>query len=127
MNPIQLFELASSQAKWLSVRQSVVAGNIANANTPGYVAKEVEPFETVLAAQGNNRMAATHPGHIREGDIRNSVRNTEVRDGVAISPSGNSVGLAEELIKSGEVKRNFEMNAGLVRSFHRMMLLTVRK
>jgi flagellar basal-body rod protein FlgB len=36
MQPIQLFELTSKQAHWLTVRQSVVAGNIANVNTPGY-------------------------------------------------------------------------------------------
>ena len=42
MNPIQLFELASRQAEWLSVRQQVVATNIANANTPGYSRQSVE-------------------------------------------------------------------------------------
>ncbi|MGX1258429.1 flagellar basal body rod protein FlgB [Sinorhizobium fredii] len=41
MDPIQLFELASRQAQWLTVRQNVVAGNIANANTPHYRAKDV--------------------------------------------------------------------------------------
>ena len=34
MQPIQLFDLASRQAEWLTIRQQVVAGNIANANTP---------------------------------------------------------------------------------------------
>ena len=32
MQPIQLFEVASKQAEWLSVRQKVVATNIANAS-----------------------------------------------------------------------------------------------
>jgi flagellar basal-body rod protein FlgB len=48
MQPIQLFELTSKQSHWLTVRQSVVAGNIANANTPGYATREVAAFEAVI-------------------------------------------------------------------------------
>ena len=44
MGPVQLFELASQQAHWLSARQVAVAENIANANTPGYKAADVPPF-----------------------------------------------------------------------------------
>ncbi|WP_099863963.1 flagellar basal body rod protein FlgB [Pararhizobium haloflavum] len=126
MDPIQLFDLASRQAHWLSVRQTVVAGNVANANTPGYAAKDVEPFEKVLATTGN-RMAATHPAHFVEDSMRNSVRSERVEDGVDLQVSGNSVTVADELIKSGEIRRQFEMNTGLVRSFHRMMLMTVQR
>ena len=48
MQPIQLFDLASRQAEWLTIRQQVVAGNIANANTPKFRAKDVTPFDAVL-------------------------------------------------------------------------------
>ncbi len=48
MQPIQLFDLASRQAEWLTIRQEVVAGNIANANTPKYRAKDITPFQAVL-------------------------------------------------------------------------------
>ena len=51
MQPIELFRLASKQAHWLSVRQDVVAGNVANVNTPGYRAMDVEPFSDVLDKQ----------------------------------------------------------------------------
>jgi flagellar basal-body rod protein FlgB len=30
-------------------------------------------------------------------------------------------------MKTGEVKRDYELNTGLVKAFHRMMLMTVRK
>ncbi len=45
MNRFQLFELASRQAQWLTVRQNVVAGNIANANTRTTGRKTSSPFE----------------------------------------------------------------------------------
>lgn len=30
-------------------------------------------------------------------------------------------------MKTGAIKRDYELNAGLVKSFHRMILMTVRK
>lgn len=126
MQPIQFFELASRQAEWLSVRQSVVAGNIANANTPGYKAKDVTPFQSVLENTGI-RMAATNPAHLTEASLSSEITEVEPNENVGEQISGNSVGLAEELMKQGQVKREFELNAGLVKSFHRMMLMTVRK
>ena len=125
MQPIQLFELTSKQAHWLTVRQTVVAGNIANANTPGYATREVAAFEAVLKETGT-RMAATHPGHIREDPMRGAVSSRDSRD-VEVQPSGNSVNLPDELSKTGEIKRMYELNTGMVKAFHRMMLLTLRR
>ena len=36
MSEIQLMNLAVQKADWLSVRQSILAQNVANANTPSY-------------------------------------------------------------------------------------------
>jgi flagellar basal-body rod protein FlgB len=127
MQPIQLFELASKQSHWLTVRQTVVAGNIANANTPGYGTRDVAAFEAVLdQTQPQARMAATHPGHIQEDPMRGSIRSESFGD-VDVQPSGNSVNLPEEMSKTGEIKRMYELNTGMVTAFHRMMLLTVRR
>ena len=41
VGPLFLFELASSQARWLELRQSTIATNVANANTPGFKARDV--------------------------------------------------------------------------------------
>ena len=125
-NPIQLFELASRQAEWLSVRQSVVAGNVANANTPNFRAKDVTPFQSVLETTGI-RMAATHPAHFTETEMASRVIETRANEGIGMEESGNTVGLADELMKEGEIKREFDMNAGLVKAFHRMMLMTVKR
>jgi Flagellar basal body protein len=126
MQPIQLFQLTSKQAHWLTVRQTVVAGNIANANTPGYAARDVAAFDAVLQETGA-RMAATHAAHFTEDPIRNSVSDSSVADGLEILPSGNSVALPDELAKTSEIKRMYEINAGIVKTFNRMMLLTVRR
>ncbi|TCU18854.1 flagellar basal body rod protein FlgB [Rhizobium sullae] len=130
MQPIQLFDLASRQAEWLTIRQEVVAGNIANANTPKFRAKDVTPFEAVLD-KADTTMARTNPTHFSGNDFSTSgdidVKEAALDQEIGVQESGNTVGLAEELSKSGEIKRQYELNTSLVGSFHRMMLMTVRK
>ena len=124
MQPVNLFDLASQQARWLSVRQSAVAGNIANINTPGYEAVDVQPFERVL--EGSKlRMQPTAPGHIALG-ARGGEFDVRTDETAAVSASGNSVTIEQELVKAGEVRRGFEMNTAIVKAFHRMMMMTVR-
>lgn len=125
MQPVSLFDLASQQARWLSVRQAAVAGNIANVNTPGYRATDVEPFEKVL---DSSRVAvrATDPRHISVGAAGAGIAvRAEEKGGVAI-PSGNSVVMEKELLKAGEVSRTFELNTAIVKAFHRMTLMSMK-
>ena len=56
-------------------RQRVIASNIANADTPGYAARDVSFRDAMAAARGGGRLAsgsrgtapASHPGHIPVG------------------------------------------------------------
>ncbi len=63
MDAINFFSIASQQNRWLSVRQSVVAQNIANVNTPGFKALDVQPFEAVLNSTGIE-MRKTQESHL---------------------------------------------------------------
>lgn len=125
MVPVSLFDLAAQQARWLSVRQSAIAGNIANANTAGYLAVDVEPFEKVL---DNSRVAmnATQSGHLRSGATEASIAVRPNEGDATLLPTGNSVGLEDELMKAAEVRHAFQLNTAIVKSFHRMMMMTVR-
>jgi flagellar basal-body rod protein FlgB len=126
MESIQLFAIASRQAEWLSVRQSTVSGNIANANTPGFRARDVTPFDAVL--QNNNMpMATTNPLHFADATTDRYVVESEVNEGSAQQLSGNSVELSDELMKEGMIKRDYDLNTAIVKSFHKMMLLSVRR
>lgn len=125
MQPVNLFALASQQAQWLSVRQTTVAGNIANANTPGYGTMDVQPFEAVLN-QKTVPMRATHPMHVSTAGTPAEFTVRQDNQDKPLMPSGNSVVLETELMKSGEVRRSFELNAAIVKSFHRMLMMTTR-
>lgn len=123
--PVYLFDVASRQAKWLAVRQSTISGNIANANTPGFRARDVEPFADILD-KTKLTMVATRANHI--GFDARHVEGTKVKkaDTWDTVYSGNSVSLEQELTKSGEVARQHTLNTTIVKSFHRMLMSAVR-
>ncbi|HEV2507065.1 MAG TPA: flagellar basal body rod protein FlgB [Mesorhizobium sp.] len=124
MEPVNLFNLATRQSQWLSVRQSSVAGNIANANTPGYTATDVEPFEKVLD-RAAVRLSATQSGHL--GGVTEAAFSVKQQEptGPAM-PSKNTVVMENELMKAGEIRRSFELNTAIVKAFHTMMMTTIK-
>jgi flagellar basal-body rod protein FlgB len=126
MQPIHLFDLMSRHNQWLAARQSVIASNIANANTPGYQAQDLTSFTDVFDAT-KLEMAATARGHMlptgASGGMSGDVQNGGYWD---IVHSGNSVSMEKELMKAGEVTGAYSFNTSIARSFHRMMLSSTR-
>ncbi|MHC2625577.1 flagellar basal-body rod protein FlgB [Bradyrhizobium huanghuaihaiense] len=125
VGPLYLFELASSQARYLELRQSTIATNVANANTPGFKARDVEPFNKVLDTMPV-RLAATSPSHLQLSAAETDTRATAKKDSWEVVHSGNSVSLEQEMIKGNDVNRDYSMNSAVVRSFHRMLLSSVK-
>ncbi|QBR70696.1 flagellar basal body rod protein FlgB [Beijerinckiaceae bacterium] len=125
MESVHLFELASQRTRWLSARQIAVAENIANANTPGYKAADVVPFEAVYNGTRLS-MAATSTAHIGVDPM--APEDVSVKDGPAweVTHSGNSVGLEQELLKAGEVTTAYSLNRGVVKAFHQMLIASLK-
>ncbi len=82
-----LLRLAASRLAWIDRRQGVLAQNIANANTPGYVARDVQPFAQSMA-RALTPLAMTSPLHLAGTDAvpgaagpraRRSARRTATR------------------------------------------------
>jgi flagellar basal-body rod protein FlgB len=121
VQPLALFSLASQEASWLSTRQATIASNVANANTPGYRAQDVQPFSAVLSHL-QLTMAATAPGHIQPAASAAGKINVRTSDSWDVVHSGNSVNLEQEMMKAGEVHRAHALNVNVVRSFHQMLM-----
>jgi flagellar basal-body rod protein FlgB len=120
MSTVSLFDLASRQAGWLTTRQAAIASNVANINTPGFKGVDVQPFAAVLNG-GGSRLAATHVGH-----VGGSRAGSALQSGIKQVSSGQAVEIERELMKAGEVQRAYDLNAAIVKSFHKMILSTVR-
>ena len=122
---MQIFDIVSRHNNWLAVRQTAVAGNIANANTPGFRAQDVQPFEMAVE-QARLAMAATQPGHMSSGPPDAPATEVRRENPWEITHSGNNVSLEQELLKAGEVNRAFRLNTSLAKAFHRMILTSAR-
>jgi len=90
---LSIFKVASAMARHAATRHETVAQNIANADTPGYKARDIAPFDATLAL-GNNPDAAI--GRARE--MRAAM----------VSPNGNSVALDEQMVMASETKIQHE-------------------
>ena len=116
METTSIFSIASTNAQWLSARQATVAGNIANANVPGYKAVDTASFADTLA-DASRTLQVTNAAHMGGS---NSIGD------VATEQSAKGVSLETELVKSAEVRSQTELNTAITSSFHRMLLMTVK-
>ncbi len=125
MSDLFLMKLAARQADWLAARESALAANIANVNTPGYRARDVDAFEKSLGRAGI-ALAQTNARHIPLGpDAAIGISAREEPEGEA-NLSGNSVKLEAQLMKIGDVSRAYSMNVNIKRVFHQMLTASSR-
>lgn len=108
-----LFELASQRLKWLSDRQKVVSENIANADTSGYRAKEVESFDAYLEV-------ATGQAETPDANVFES----EATWGQDLT--GNNVVLEEQILDANATSGQYKIAANLYKKAHDMLRLVAR-
>ena len=125
MSEVYLFQVASQRTQWLSTRQTLIADNVANASTPGFKARDLPPFASVLDAAGV-AMAATRPGHIEPAALDASPARPTEGAAADATISGNSVNIQDEMIKLGEVNRDFSETTNIKKIFHQMMLSALK-
>ena len=125
LSSIYPFEVASQKAQWLSARQTAIAGNVANVNTPGYRALDIQPFSAVLDSSPIE-MASTNPAHLSSPQSQaGALREIEVQPSEQ-TLSGNTVNLEQQMINLGDVNRDYTMSANIRRAFHQLLLSALK-
>ncbi len=93
-NPVdRLFGIHDQALTLRSQRSSVLAANMANADTPNYKAKDVD-FQSVLGQAQNSsgsRMTKTHSKHIDVNGTTGSQADIKYRNPLQASLDGNTV------------------------------------
>lgn len=102
---------ATALAKHAAARQSVVAQNIANADTPGYRARDTVSFAETFRSDGGNILRATRPEHTvwAAGDSPSKPLVKIIEREGAMSPNGNSVSLEDEMMAAAAAKRDHDL------------------
>ena len=128
MEPIQLLDLAARKSAWLAARQTTLAGNVANANTPGYRAKDIAPFVDV-PAKTQLELSSTSGAHLTLAGTGGAAGagTSEANNAFDVSETGNSVGVESEMLKAGEVNRDYAMTTNIVKTFHAMLMASLKE
>lgn len=125
MESIGLFRLAELHSSWLAARQVTVASNVANVDTPGYRAIDVQPFTAVLAELGD--AAAGRSGARNSGNgFLSEIDRRQVAPDWGVKLSGNSVSVEQELLRGQEIRASHSLNLSVTRAFHNMHLAATR-
>lgn len=113
MFDLSIANVTKNKLSYLSERQKVVATNIANANTPGYVAQDVEEpdFAGMVSDSLNNRlaMAVTNPKHISSAPVQGGrFKVYTPKPDTALTIDGNGVDLEGQLNEASKIKSEHE-------------------
>ena len=113
---LEIFRMAHAMSVHAGARQSVVAQNMANADTPGYVARDVRPFKEIVETDDVGFVPrATRPGHLNAATMPFEIGIAE-RRGAEADPNGNSVSLETEMMAAVDVKRQHDRALAIYKS-----------
>jgi flagellar basal-body rod protein FlgB len=131
---IPLLSLLKERMSWLGQRQDVLSQNIANADTPGYTARDVKPmdFEQALrnVTTGNKFSGALmidDPRHLAPAPQSSSILDDIETPDVESNPTGNSVSLEDEMIKVSDTQAQYQAATNLYAKAIDMMKTAIGK
>ena len=118
---VDVFQAVGAKLNWLSAKGAIVAGNVANADAPGYKARDIAPF---IGDQGapSFMIALTEAAHQSSLDANASPLKDFVRENGNPKHSGNSVSLEHEMNELGQVAIEHKVLTSVKSAFHRMLL-----
>ena len=121
MSQPYVLQLALQRTQWLSSRDELIAANIANANTPGFQATDLQPFSAILD-NAQVSMVSTNSAHMTPGGDAFAESRVVEASGPESTLSGNSVDVENEMMKLGEVNRDYTMATNIKRVIHQMIM-----
>ena len=95
MDDLALFSIASDRNRWLATRGAALADNIANADTPGFKARDVPSFEAALNS-ANAAMLRTNTNHLAHL-CREYTTTYHIADATCIDPDSGTIRHKPEL------------------------------
>jgi flagellar basal-body rod protein FlgB len=100
----------------LSAREEMIGNNLANIDTPGYRAQDVD-FRTALRRAVNSnqslQMVSTNKGHLASPAANNPLQ-VELRKGGTVRADGNNVDLDVELTQMSETIIDYQAMTQLI-------------
>lgn len=121
---IGLFQAMNAKMNYLAQRQNVIAQNVANADTPGYVSQDLNKVdfsrmvEQISAPKNKPHVSleTSNAGHLLPGGDVANPKEMKNRKPFEVSPDGNAVILEEQTVKSSETQMSYDLMLNLYRN-----------
>jgi flagellar basal-body rod protein FlgB len=135
LNDIPLFQMLKGRLGYLDQRQQTIAENVANASTPGYVARDLKPFTFDAQVQSQLAMAspttptktsAMHLEGAKPVPRRAHTWKTASSPDSETTLDGNQVVLEEQMMKMTDARMNYEAAIGFYQKSLNMLRLAAR-
>ncbi len=113
---IKLLSMMQLKMAYLAESQDVLSQNIANADTPGYKAKQLREldFKKIAQAEANRlKMRATSPSHSKGTKPNNDFRVDTQRKTHETTPVENSIALEEQMAKLAQNQHEYMLTTSL--------------
>lgn len=121
---LDVFRMSAAMARHAGQRQAVIAQNVANADTPDFVARDIPGFaESFSTPQGAQQQRATRMRHLH-GTMAGQPNAPMIEIPGDGSPNGNQVSLETELLKSVEAKRQHDRAMAIYKSALKVLRAT---
>lgn len=126
---LTLFQGIKQKMDWLTQRQTVLAENISNANTPGYSSRDLKApnFRSLVKEVPQVAVAATNAQHMqgirRPTEFRAEQDNKKSPFEVTINE--NTVSLEQQLLKVSETQADYRLVTSLYTQHLSMMKMAV--
>ncbi|WP_299372684.1 FlgB family protein [uncultured Tateyamaria sp.] len=114
---LTVFETAHAMAVHAGQRQAVISQNVANADTPGFVGRDLPSFQDIYAPKDGTGtlQRATRPGHLH-GVTADGVDGMMREDRSFAAPDGNTVSIETEMMRATEAKRQHDRSLAIYKS-----------
>lgn len=116
LSQVPLFSALTKRMSWLTERQTVLAENVANADTPGYEAKDLRPpdFKTLLSGTASAAvLATTQPGHMQ---VKRDLVDFESSDVPQAAENGRKPSMEDEMMKVSETANDYALVTTIYRA-----------
>lgn len=111
---LDILEMSRGLGTYALARQGLIAQNIANADTPGYRARDLDSFASHYeSGESNFRPKMTRLGHFDENPIDREFLVVGSPNGHSLEPNGNNVELEEQMIRSIELREQHQLALGV--------------
>jgi flagellar basal-body rod protein FlgB len=129
---LPLVAMLRNRMQWQQTRQKVLAENVANADTPGFRARDLKapvfrPDGSLAAAMpAGMAVERTSPLHLA-GSGASGAAEERQRTRFDVVPSGNAVSLEDEMLKAADNQADYQLAASLYQKSLQMLRTAVGK